>query len=207
MTGHRASRGPDWRYRVVNRLALLFAPVVALLLLPLTALAEDQPFKTVVDSIVPRTAGLTIQGTQGGCDLLLQNQTGQDVILLDMSKPPKPFRFAAQPKTATPRPPIPVHLPAAGVWPCASLPAVNEDQRWNHAEATVGVWSVNGTVGALSFKLLARTVYDPALDPASDWTVYVRIGAGVAVAGGVLIAIPYLLTKRRQILGGTKQAS
>ena len=207
MTGHRASRGPDWRYRVVNRLALLVAPVVALLLRPLTALAEDQPFKTVVDSIVPRTAGLTIQGMQGGCDLLLQNQTGQDVILLDMSKPPKPFRFAAQPKTATPRPPIPVHLPAAGVWPCASLPAVNEDQRWNHAEATVGVWSVNGTVGALSFKLLARTVYDPALDPASDWTMYVRIGAGVAVAGGVLIAIPYLLTKRRQILGGTKQAS
>lgn len=191
----------------MNRLALVFAPVVALLLLPLTVLAEEQPFKTVVDSIVPRTAGLTIQGTQGGCDLLLQNQTGQDVILLDMSKPPKPFRFAAQPKTATPRPPIPVHLPAAGVWPCASLPAVNEDQRWNHAEATVGVWSVNGTVGALSFKLLARTVYDPTLDPPSDWTMYLRMGAGVAVAGGMLIAIPYLFIKRRQILGGTKKAS
>jgi hypothetical protein len=189
---------------VVNRLALIFAPVIIILLLPLAALAEDQPFKTVVDSIVPRTAGLTIQGTQGGCDLLLQNQTGQDVILLDMSKPPKPFRFAAQPKTASPRPPIPVHLPAAGVWPCASLPAVNEDQRWNHAEATVGAWSVNGTVGALSFKLMARTVYDPALDPPSDWTMYLRMGAGVAVAGGVLIAIPYLFTKRRQILGGKK---
>jgi hypothetical protein len=192
---------------VVNRLALIFAPVITILLLPLAALAEDQPFKTVVDSIVPRTAGLTIQGTQGGCDLLLQNQTGQDVILLDMSKPPKPFRFAAQPKTASPRPPIPVHLPAAGVWPCASLPAVNEDQRWNHAEATVGAWSVNGTVGALSFKLMARTVYDPALDPPSDWTMYLRLGAGVAVAGGVLIAIPYLFTKRRQILGGGKKAS
>jgi hypothetical protein len=192
---------------VVNRLALIFAPVITILLLPLAALAEDQPFKTVVDSIVPRTAGLTIQGTQGGCDLLLQNQTGQDVILLDMSKPPKPFRFAAQPKTASPRPPIPVHLPAAGVWPCASLPAVNEDQRWNHAEATVGAWSVNGTVGALSFKLMARTVYDPALDPPSDWTMYLRMGAGVAVAGGVLIAIPYLFTKRRQILGGGKKAS
>jgi len=191
----------------VNRLALAFAPVVALLLLPLTALAEDQPFKTVVDSIVPKTAGLTIEGTAGGCDLLLQNQTGQDVILLDMSKPPKPFRFAAQPKTSSPRPPIPVHLPAAGVWPCASLPPVNEDQRWNHAEATVGIWTVNGTVGALSFKLTARTVYDPALDPPSDWTLYLRWGAGIAVGAGMLITIPYLFNKRREILGGRKKAS
>jgi hypothetical protein len=191
----------------VNRLALVFAPLVAMLLFPLTALAEDQPFKTVVDSIVPKTAGLTIVGTTGGCDLLLQNQTGQDVILLDMSKPPKPFRFAAQPKTATPRPPIPVHLPAAGVWPCASLPAVNEDQRWNHAEATVGIWSVNGSVGALSFKLTARTIYDPALDPPADWHLYLRIAAGVAVAGGVLVAVPYLFMRRREILGGTKKAS
>jgi hypothetical protein len=207
MGGDRASRGLDWRYRIVNRLAVVFAPLVAVLLLPLTALAEDQPFKTVVDSIVPKTAGLTIQGTTGGCDLLLQNQTGQDVILLDMSKPPKPFRFAAQPKTATPRPPIPVHLPAAGVWPCASLPPVNEDQQWNHAETTVGTWSVNGTVGVLSFKLSARTVYDPALDPPSDWTMYLRIGAGVALAGGMLIAIPYLFKKRRELLGGSKKAS
>jgi hypothetical protein len=191
----------------VNRLALVLAPVVALLLLPLTALAEDQPFKTVVDSIVPKTAGLSIEGTEGGCDLMLQNQTGQDVVLLDLSKPPKPFRFAAQPKTATPRPPIPVHLPAAGIWPCASLPLVNEDQRWNHAEATVGSWTVNGTVGALSFKLMARTVYDPALDPTSDWTLYLRWGAGLAVGGGVLIAIPYLFNKRREILGGSKKAS
>jgi hypothetical protein len=191
----------------VNRLALVFAPLIALLLFPLTALAEDQAFKTVVDSIVPKTAGLNIEGTAGGCDLLLQNQTGQDVILLDMSKPPKPFRFAAQPKTATPRPPIPVHLPAAGVWPCASLPAVNEDQRWNHAEATVGIWTVNGSVGALSFKLTARTVYDPALDALADWHLYLRIGAGVALGGGVLVAIPYLFLKRREILGGTKQAS
>jgi hypothetical protein len=66
---------------------------------------------------------------------------------------------------------------------------------------------VNGTVGALSFKLTARTVYDPALDPPSDWTLYLRIGAGVALAGGMLIAIPYLFRKRREILGGTKKAS
>src|SRR5438046_6508566 len=146
-----ASRSPDRRYRVVKRLALAFLLAVVILMLPLTALAEDQPFKTVVDGIVPKTPGLTIQGSAGGCDLLLQNQTGQDVILFDLSKPPKPFRFAAQPKSASPRPPIPVHL--AGAWPCASLPAVTEDQRWNHAEATVGNWTINGAVGAVSVEL------------------------------------------------------
>src|ERR1700736_5660820 len=113
----RASRGPDRRYRVVNRLALVFAPVVTLLLLPLAALAEDQPFKTVVDSMVPKTAGLSIVGTTGGCDLLVQNQTGQDVILLDMSKPAKPLKFAARAKGAAAKPPVPVHLPTPGAWP------------------------------------------------------------------------------------------
>src|SRR5438128_4585033 len=117
-----------------------------------TALAENQPFKTVVDTIVPKTPGLTIEGSTGGCDLLLQNQTGQDVVLFDMSKPAKPFRFAAQPKAATPRPPIAVHLPTAGVWPCASLPADNDDQGWNHAGTTVGTWSLTGTAGALRLK-------------------------------------------------------
>jgi hypothetical protein len=200
-----ASQGRDWRYRVVKRLLLLLlAPLGAMLIVPLAALAEDQPFKTVVDTIVPKTPGLTIQGTMGGCDLLLQNQTGQDVILFDLSKPPKPFRFAAQAKSASARPPIPVHL--AGAWPCASLPAVTEDQRWNHAEVTVGNWSLNGTVGALSFKLVARTLYDPALDPASDWTFYLRIGAGAVVVGGMLFAIPYLFKRRRELLGAKKAA-
>jgi hypothetical protein len=191
----------------VNRLALVFAPVVTLLLLPLAALAEDQPFKTVVDSIVPKTAGLSIVGTTGGCDLLVQNQTGQDVILLDMSKPPKPLKFAAPAKGAAAKPPVPVHLPTSGVWPCATLPPVNEDQQWNHAEATVGAWTVNGTIGAVTFKLTARTVYDPALDPPSDWTLYLRLAVGAAVVGGVLIAIPYLINKRREIMAGSKKAS
>ena len=189
----------------MKRLVVALAPVGALLVFSATALAEDQPFKTVVDTIVPKTPGLTIEGSTGGCDLLLQNQTGQDVVLFDMSKPPKPFRFAAQPKAATPRPPIPVHLPTAGVWPCASLPAVSEDQQWNHAEATVGIWSLSGAVGALSFKLNARTVYDPALDPRADWTLYLRIGAAAVVVGGVLMAIPYLLARRREILGNSKK--
>jgi hypothetical protein len=191
----------------VKRLVVALAPVGALLLFSATALAEDQPFKTVVDTIVPKTPGLTIEGSTGGCDLLLQNQTTQDVVLFDMSKPPKPFRFAAQPKAATPRPPIPVHLPTAGVWPCASLPGVNEDQRWNHTVTTVGIWSLNGTVGALSFKLNARTLYDPALDPQSDLTLYLRIGAGALVVGGLLISIPYLLARRRDILGDSKKAA
>lgn|GEM_PF-4074475 len=188
----------------MKRLLLAFAPVGALLLFSATALAEDQPFKTVVDNIVPKTPGLTISGTIGGCDLLLLNQTGLDVLLFDMSKPPKPFRFAAQPKSASPRPPIPVHL--AGAWPCASLPPVTEDQRWNHAEATVGSWTLNGSVGALSFKLIARTLYDPALDPSADWTFYLRIGAGAAVVGGLLIAAPYLFKRRREILGNSKES-
>ena len=191
----------------MKRLVVALAPVGALLLFSVTALAEDQPFKTVVDTIVPKTPGLTIEGSTGGCDLLLQNQTSQDVVLFDMSKPPKPFRFAAQPKAATPRPPIPVHLPTAGVWPCASLPAVNEDQRWNHAVTTVGIWSLTGTVGALSFKLNARTLYDPTLDPSSDLTMYLRIGAGALAVGGLLIAIPYLFVRRREILGGSKKAA
>jgi hypothetical protein len=202
-----ASHRPNRRYRLVKRLVAALAPVGALLVFSATALAEDQPFKTVVDTIVPKTPGLTIEGSTGGCDLLLANQTGQDVVLFDMSKPPKPFRFAAQPKAATPRPPIPVHLPTAGAWPCASLPAVNEDQQWNHAEATVGIWSLNGTVGALSFKLNARTVYDPALDPRADWTLYLRYGAAALVVGGVLMAIPYLLARRREILGNSKKAA
>jgi len=191
----------------VKRLVVALAPVGALLLFSVTALAEDQPFKTVVDTIVPKTPGLTIEGSTGGCDLLLQNQTSQDVVLFDMSKPPKPFRFAAQPKAASPRPPIPVHLPTAGVWPCASLPAVNEDQRWNHAVTTVGIWSLTGTVGALSFKLNARTLYDPALDPSSDLTMYLRIGAGALAVGGLLIAVPYLFVRRREILGSNKKAA
>jgi hypothetical protein len=191
----------------VKRVVAALASVLALLAFSATALAEDRPFKTVVDTIVPKTPGLTIEGSTGGCDLLLQNQTSQDVVLFDMSKPPKPFRFAAQPKAATPRPPIPVHLPTAGIWPCASLPGVSEDQQWNHAEATVGIWSLNGAVGALSFKLNARTVYDPALDPTSDWTLYLRYGAGAVAVGGLLIGIPYLFSRRREILGGSKKSA
>jgi hypothetical protein len=189
----------------VKRLAFAFGMAVCLLLLPLNALADDQPFRTIIDGTVPKINGLTIEGGNGGCDLVLQNQTTQDVLLFDLSKPPKPFRFSAQPKGASPRPPIPVHL--TGAWPCASLPAVTEDQRWNHVEATVGTWSISGAVGAVSFKLNGRSVYDPALDPSADLLMYLRYGAGALAVGGFLIAVPYLFQKRREILGSRKQAA
>jgi hypothetical protein len=72
---------------------------------------------------------------------------------------------------------------------------------------TVGIWSLTGTVGALSFKLNARTLYDPALDPSSDLTMYLRIGAGALAVGGLLIAGPYLFLRRREILGSNRKAA
>ena len=189
----------------MKRLALALAMVAFALFLPVTALAEDQPFRTIIDGTVPKVNGLTIEGGNGGCDIVLQNQTSQDVLLFDMSKPPKPFRFAAQPKGASARPPIPVHL--TGAWPCASLPAVTEDQRWNHDVVTVGTWSITGAVGAVSFKLNGRSVYDPALDPTADLFIYLRYAAGIAAVGGLLIALPYLFKRRREILGAAKKAA
>lgn len=189
----------------MKRLAFAFLLAACGLLLPLNAFAEDQPFKTVIDGTVPKINGLTIQGGNGGCDLVLQNQTNQDVVLFDLSKPPKPFRFSAQPKGASPRAPIPVHL--TGAWPCASLPSVTEDQRWNHVQVSVGTWSISGAAGAVSFRLNGRSVYDPALDPTADLLMYLRFGAGALAVGGLLIAGPYLLQKRRAILGSSKKAA
>ena len=178
-------------------------PVLAALLFPVAASADDPPFRTVIDKMIPTTPGLTIEGAQGGCDFVLKNQTGQDVYLFDQGKPSKPIRFAAQPKSAQPRPPVAVHL--AGAWPCASLPAVTEDQRWNDTPATVLIWSVGGSVGAVAFKMQAHTEYDPALDPTAQYVFYGRLAAGGLAVGGLLLAIPYLLKKRREILGGSEK--
>ena len=192
----------------MKRLALALAPsILAMLLSPLAGLAEDQPYKTVVDGTVPKINGLTIVGGTGGCDLLLQNLTGQTVTLFDMSKPAKAFTWASQPRGASPKPPIAAHLPANGIWPCANLPAVTEDQRWNHAEATVFSWTIKGAVGAVTFVLNARSVYDPALDPSAEWTFYLRIVIGAIVVGSLLIAVPYLIKRRREILGNSKKAA
>lgn len=186
-------------------MAALLLPVLAALLFPVVAAADDAPFRTVIDKLIPATPGLTIEGAQGGCDFILKNQTGQDVYLFDQSKPPKPIRFAAQPKSAQPRPPVAVHL--AGAWPCASLPAVTEDQRWNDAPANVLIWSVGGSVGAVAFKMQAHTEYDPTLDPSAQYMFYGRMAAGAAAVGGFLIAVPYLLRKRREILGPQQKAA
>ena len=140
-------------------MAVACVPFLALLLFPLTASADNPPFRTVIDRLIPNTPGLTIKGGPGGCDLVLLNTTGQDIYLFDQSKPPKPIRFAAQPKSTQARPPVDVHL--AGAWPCASLPAVTEDERWNNVPSTVLIWSLGGAVGAVAFKMQAHTEYDP----------------------------------------------
>jgi len=75
-----------------------------------------------------------------------------------------------------------------------------------YAEATVGTWSVNGTVGALSFKLTdGRSTIQRSTTV--DWTLYLRYGVGVAVAGGILIAVPISSNGGREILGDSKKAS
>jgi hypothetical protein len=189
----------------VKRWAVLLLPVLAALLFPVVASADEAPYRTVIDKLIPATPGLTIEGAQGGCDFVLTNKTGQDVYFFDQSKPAKPIRFAAQPKSAQPRPPVAVHL--AGAWPCASLPAVTEDQRWNNSPANVLIWSVGGSVGAVAFRMQAHTEYDPTLDPSAQYMFYGRMAAGAAAVGGFLIAVPYLLRKRREILGPQQKAA
>jgi hypothetical protein len=196
----RDSKGAVGRYSVVKRLLLACLPVIAYLVIPLAAAADDLPYKTVVDGVVPMTHGLSIAGSQGGCDLLIQNLTGQTVSLQDMNKPPKSLRFPSQ-KAGSP----PVSVQLTGAWPCVNLPAVTEDQRWNNTVVTVQSWSVAGTVGALAFKLNARTVYDPALDPNADLFMYLRIGSGLLVVGGILYSIPFLVRRRREIFATTNK--
>jgi len=184
----------------VKRLLLAcLLPALVTLSQPVDAAADDAlPFRTVVDAIVPPSHGLTISGSAGGCDLLLGNQSGQDVILFDMSKPPKANRFPTPPASNNARPPLAVHL--TGAWPCVTLPTIGEDQRWNHQPATVLIWSLQGQVGALAFQLKAHTEYDPSLDPASQWMLYLRVGGGLLIALAALLSGPWLLSRRREIL-------
>ena len=37
--------------------------------------------------------------------------------------------------------------------------------------------------------------------------MYLRIGAGALAVGGLLIAVPYLFVRRREILGSNKKAA
>ncbi len=170
-------------------------PLVLLVLQPIVALADQAPYRTVIESLVPKTPGVEVVGATGGCDFLLKNTSGQDIVFFDLTN--KPFRFVA-PKAGTPPTSLPVHL--AGSWPCATLPAITEDQRWNHAQVTLLGWSVKGQVGSLAFGLLAHTDYDPTLDPSSQWMLYLRIATAVLALGGLLVMAPYLYMRRRQIL-------
>ncbi len=187
------------RYTEVKRpAAACLLVVLATVALPVSARAEAPAFRTIVDGLVPPTQGLTITGTPGGCDFLLQNQTGLDVQFFDQANPPKVLKFAASKQQTAPVP-VPVHL--QGAWPCSNLPALTEEQRWNHATLTVLAWSLRGQVGSNPFQLQAHTVYDPALDEGAQWMFMLRIAAGVVIGGGLLVGVPYLLGKRREIFG------
>lgn len=161
--------------------------------------AGSGPVRTVVDGVVPPVAGLRIVGDLGGCDLLVENSTGQEVVLFDQSTPPQPLRVAALAASA-PKIPVPVHL--TGKWPCAAVPRISEDHSWNHVPVTLLTWSLGGQAGRAAFQVRGRSVYDPELDPTAQWMLGLRIAAGVGVVGGVIIAVPYLLSRRRQILNG-----
>ncbi len=188
--------GAGARYRGVKRwVAGFLLPLILLVVRPVAALADQPPYRTVIESLVPKTPGLEIVGTMGGCDFLLKNSSGQDVVFFDLAN--KPFPYKA-PKPGTPVTPLSIHL--AGSWPCTVLPAITEDQRWNHTQVSLLGWSVKGQVGSLAFRLLAHTDYDPTLDPSSEWMFYLRVGTGVLALGGLLVAAPYLYLRRRQIL-------
>ncbi len=168
------------------------------LLVPSGASADNLPFRTVIGPLAPAIAGLKLTGAPGGCDVFLLNQTGQDVLLVDDGSPAKVQRFPSLPKSTVPPPAVYVHL--AGNWKCAVLPGITEDQEWNHVPVTLLSWTLHGQVGSQQFKATAQTVYDPELDPNASVVGYIRMGATAAALGGLVIGVPYLLMRRRQIL-------
>jgi hypothetical protein len=84
---------------------------------------------------------------------------------------------------------------------------VTEDERWNHQPVTIGQWSISGAAGAVSFKISARSIYDPALDPSAALVYYLRWGAGLLALGALLFSAPYLFRRRREILARPKKAA
>jgi len=183
----------------VARVALAgWLSLAILLFASVAAAAGEPPFRTVVGSLSPAVAGLTITGAPGGCSVFLLNQTGQDVTLLDDGTPPLARKFTPVPKSSV-APPAQL-VPLVGNWKCATLPGVTEDQAWNHVPVTVLNWTLHGLVGAVSFKASVQTIYDPELDPTAGFLSFLRVGATVAAVGGLVVGIPYLLMRRRQLL-------
>lgn len=160
--------------------------------------ASLEPFRTVIGPVAPAIPGLRVAGAPGGCDLFLLNQTGQDVLLVDDSTPAQAMRFPSLPKSATAPPAALVHL--VGKWKCSVLPGITEDQQWSQVPITVLTWTLRGTAGAQQFRAPVQTVYDPELDPNATFLGYFRVGAVVLAVGGLVLGVPYLLTRRRQIL-------
>jgi hypothetical protein len=173
----------------------------ALWLLPITAAANEEAFRTVIDGIQPPVPGLVIGEAFGGCDFTVVNTTGQEVLFFDQSNPPRQTKVPSAPAPKAGGPPlVPVKLHLAGAWPCVKMPAITEDLRWNRVPATMLSWTVNGQASQGPFKLKARSLYDPALDPVSDWLLYLRLAAGLVVASSVVLIGPYLYRRRREIL-------
>jgi hypothetical protein len=163
---------------------------------PVGAGAAASPFQTVVGPVVPAIAGLSLSGAAGECDLLLLNQTGQDVVLLDDGSQTHKYPTAAK---APARPAaVPVHL--TGNWKCSGLVAATEELAWNNVPVSVVSWTLRGQVGAQAFRAVVQTVYDPTLDPMAGMLGYLRPAAGVLAVGVLVAGVPYLLWRRRQIL-------
>ncbi len=181
--------------------ALALGLGLALSLSGITAAAAE-PYRTVVDKVEPAIDGLVVTGAEGSCTVGVLNRTGADVILFDTAKRPltiHPYQAPQAPPNATlPAPqPSPVHL--LGDWPCGSLPAITEDQRWYEQDAVLLEWSINGSAKQRTFTVRARTLYQAADDPSTMNYQLLRYGALFALAMGVLFAVPYMIARRREI--------
>jgi hypothetical protein len=160
------------------------------------ASAATSPFQTIIGPLVPPIAGLSLSGAPGECDLLLLNQTGQDVVLIDDGSLAHHYPSAAK---APARPAaVPVHL--TGNWRCSGLVAATEELAWNNVPISVVSWTLRGQVGAQPFRAVVQTVYDPTTDPMAGLLGYIRPAAGLLAVGALVGGVPYLLWRRRQIL-------
>jgi hypothetical protein len=168
----------------------------------MAARAEVSPYQSVVDKVEPSIDGLTVRGAEGPCDLIVFNRTSTDVLLFDMAKHPltvTAYKPPLGPPNATP-PPAPGELVRlVEGWPCSHLPAVSEDQRWNELDSTLLLWSINGAVGQKPFSVRGRTVYHAANDPVTQGYRVLRYGTALLLVGALLVGLPYLAVRRRQI--------
>lgn len=190
----------------MKRLPLVLVFMLAWALGPgaVVAQAEVSPYQTVVDKVEPAIDGLIVRGADGPCDLMVFNRTSGDVLLFDVAKHPLTVRANVPPigpPKATP-PPAPGELVRLiEGWPCSHLPAVGEDQRWNEVDSTLLLWSISGSAGPKPFSVRGRTVYHAAADPVTVGYRVLRYGTALLLVGTLLVGLPYLAVRRRQIFG------